>query len=233
MTEVVTIGNATLYCGDCRDVLPTLGRFDAVITDPPYGIALRNNDVDGHRRAGAYDILGDTDQADGLQVLDLFQSETVIAFASPFKPWPGKWRNLIVWDKGGAVGGGGDISTCLKRSWELIQVARNGRMNGSRAESVWRFPIAPADTVDHICAKPVALMWTLIERFTDAGSAIVDPFMGSGSTGVAAIQLGRTFTGIERERKYFDIACSRIERAQAQGQMFPPEQAKQVQESLV
>ena len=231
MTNVV-IGDAVLYLGDCMDILPTLGKVDCVITDPPYGIALKNNDVDGHRRVGGYEVLGDADQTVGLQVLERFQRETVVAFSSPFKPWPGTWRNLIVWDKGGAVGGGGDISTCLKRSWELIQVARNGAMNGARVESVWRFPITPADTADHICAKPVSLMYALAERFTHHQQTILDPFMGSGTTGVAAIQLGRKFIGIERESKYFDIACKRIEQAVAQGQLFAPEQPKAEQMEL-
>ena len=62
---------------------------------------------------------------------------------------------------------------------------------------------------------------------------ILDPFMGSGTTGVACVQLGRKFTGIERERKYFDIACERISRAQAQGQLIPHEAPKQTQEALI
>lgn len=68
-----------------------------------------------------------------------------------------------------------------------------------------------------------------------AGTAeiIIDPFMGSGSTGVAALQLGRQFIGIERDERYFDIACKRIERAVAQGQLFAPEPVKQVQDSLL
>jgi len=231
--EKVIIGNATLYHGDCMDVLPTLDKVDSVITDPPYGIALKNNDIDGHRRAGGYEVLGDLDQTVGIQALEMFKREVVIAFASPFKPWPGVWRNLIVWDKGGAVGGGGDISTCLKRSWELIQVARNGKMNGARAESVWHFPITPADTADHICAKPVSLMCALIERFTHHKQTILDPFMGSGTTGVAAMQMGRSFVGIEREQKYFDIACQRIEQAQKQADFFIAPAVKQEQQPLI
>jgi site-specific DNA-methyltransferase (adenine-specific) len=84
----------------------------------------------------------------------------------------------------------------------------------------------------HPTMKPLAVMLWCIEQ---AGNpqTILDPFMGSGTTGVACAQLGRTFIGIERERKYFDIACSRIERAQAQGQMFPPEPVKQVQETFL
>ena len=77
----------------------------------------------------------------------------------------------------------------------------------------------------HPTQKPVALMaWCL--SFAPDAQTVLDPFMGSGTTGVACKQLGKAFTGIERERRYFDIACQRIARAQAQGQMFPSEPAR-------
>lgn len=214
------IGNAELWLGDCRDILPTLPRVDAVVTDPPYGIGLRNGDVDGHRTPRSFNVAGDHDQSAGIAVLAWAEREGLptIAFASPWKPWPGQWRNLIVWDKGGAVGGGGDIRTCLKRSWELVQVTRNRAVYGPRDVSVWRHPITGADTADHICAKPVQLMERLLRVFTMG--AIVDPFMGSGTTGVACANLGRRFIGVELERKYFDIACRRIEDAQRQGRLI-------------
>lgn len=218
--RIETIGSATLYLGDCREILPTLPKVDAVITDPPYGIALRNGDVDGHRSARRFNVVGDDDQSVGMSVLDWAESMKLptIAFSSPWLPWPGRWRNLIAWDKGGAVGGGGDISTCLKRTWELVQVTRNGTMDGPRAESIWRYPITPADTAEHICAKPVALMERLVRVFTTG--IVLDPFMGSGSTGVACTNLGRDFIGCEIEPHYFDIACRRIEDAQRQGRLI-------------
>jgi len=84
----------------------------------------------------------------------------------------------------------------------------------------------------HPTQKPIEVMKWVIDLCPKA-ETILDPFMGSGTTGVAAIQLGRKFIGIEREPKYFEIACKRIERAVAQGQLFAPEQAKQVQEALL
>lgn len=225
MNAPVIIGDATLYLGDCLEILPTLdkGSIDAVVTDPPYGVGLRNGDVDGHRSDRWDSIIGDQNQEAGIAVLTWAEAVCVptIAFSSPWKPWPGAWRNLIVWDKGDAVGGGGDIATCLKRTWELIHVARNRKMRGARIGSVWRYPITPQAVVVHICAKPVALMSALIDRFTDG--AIIDPFMGSGSTGVACVTSGRKFVGIEIEERYFDIACRRIEAAQRQARMeFAP-----------
>jgi site-specific DNA-methyltransferase (adenine-specific) len=186
-----------------------------VLVDPPYGIGLRNGDVDGHRSDRWGSIEGDEDGSLGVAVLEWARSErrTVATFASPWKPWPGQWRNLIVWDKGGAVGGGGDIATCLKRSWELVQVWNPEPIAGPRAESVWRVPIVPADTEDHICAKPVALLARLIEVFTPPGCVVLDPTCGSGTTGVAAIKTGRRFIGIEIDPGYADIARRRIREA--------------------
>jgi DNA modification methylase len=207
-----------LIRGDCLEVLPTLTGIDALVTDPPYGVALKNHDIGGTGKNRHYHIPGD-DTADAtLQVLlwaELHALPTIV-FASPWKPWPGKWRNLIVWDKGGAVGGGGDPATCLKRSWELIQVARNKAMNGKRAESVWRFVTTPSISQQHIAAKPVKLMQSLILRFTLPNDTILDPFMGSGSTGVACIKMGRNFIGIETDPTYFAIAQKRISEAAAQ-----------------
>ena len=133
-----------------------------------------------------------------------------VIFASPFAPWRGSWRNLIAWDKGGAVGGGGDISTCLKRSWELIQIARNVPMNGQRDESVWRHVVVPDDSAFHVCAKPIGLMMRLIARFTSQNDTIFDPFAGSGSTLIAAADLNRKAIGIEIEERYCEIAARRL-----------------------
>lgn len=204
----------SLYLGDCRDILPGLSG-DAVITDPPYGISLRNGDVDGHRAARSFEVAGDTSQEIGV-FIDRWGSSNnlpTIMFSSPWFPWPGYWRNLIVWNKGGGVGGGGDITTCLKRTWELIQVTRNKKMNGPRDESVWTHPIGPAATRDHICAKPVDLMCRLVARFTNPGDVVIDPCMGSGSTGEACILLARGFIGIECDPSHFETARKRIDRA--------------------
>ena len=223
MDGEVTQVDVKLILGDCLEVLKDLpaGSVDAVVTDPPYGIGLSNNDRDGHRRASPYTVAGDSDALAGNAILLWAEAAGIVTvtFASPWRPWSGNWRNLIVWDKGGAVGGGGDIGTCLKRSWELVQVARNGAMSGARAESVWRFPITPRDTAEHICAKPVALLAALITRFVPEDATVLDPFMGSGTTGVACVQTGRNFIGIEIDPTYYAIAERRIAEAQQQLRM--------------
>jgi hypothetical protein len=201
----------TIYHGDCREVLPSLGVV-AIVSDPPYGVSLRNGDVDGHRSNRWDSIAGDEDGSVGEWAINHARSiaaPVVAVFASPWKPWPGRWRNQIVWDKGGAVGGGGDIATCLKRSWELLQVWNADPFRGPRAESVWRYPIMPADTELHIAAKPVALMVRVIDTFVGA-RAVIDPFAGSGSTLIAARLLGVSATGIEIDERYCEIAAQRL-----------------------
>lgn len=209
MFREVVIGPCRLINADCMDVLPRDVSQINIVTDPPYGISLRNGDVDGHRSPRSFDVIGDESMESGKLLLEWAESRGIptIAFSSPWKPWSGKWRNLIAWDKGGAVGGGGDIATCLKRSWELIATARTGPLLTGRMESVWRFPMTPADTADHICAKPVPLMRQLIEMFVSAESIVFDPFMGSGSTIVAAIETGRKAIGVEIDKRHFETSC--------------------------
>ena len=234
--ERVQIGNAELWLGDCREVLPLLvGVVDAVVTDPPYGIALANNGMlDGRRRAADYTIAGDSCQAAGRHVLDWARAlgMPILFFASPRRPWPGEWRNWLVWDKGGAVGGGGDVRTCWKQSWELIQITNNGPLRGPRDASVIRCPVTPADSRLHSCQKPEELMAYLLNKL--GPERPLDPFMGSGSTGVACVQYGRKFIGIEIDKAHFETACRRIDDAQRQLPLIQREHPRElVQEGVL
>ena len=198
----------TIYHADCRDILPLLepGSVDLVLTDPPYGIGLKENGRHGYN----WNIVGDANQEIGQIVLGWAASRDVatVTFAAPRKPWPGEWRQLLVWDKGGAVGGGGDIETCWKFSWELIQVARTGILNGRRDEAVLRFPVGQRNYHDHPAQKPVELVQYLLGKV--GGTTILDPFMGSGTTLRAAKDLGRKAIGIEIEERYCEIAVKRL-----------------------
>jgi DNA modification methylase len=217
--ETVTIGACTLICGDCRDLLPTLGAVDCVITDPPYGKGLANHSPgDGTRSPLPYTIRGDDSQEAGLAALAWASARGLptLAFASPMRPWPGQWRQWLVWDKGAKYGGGGDMRTCWKQSWELLQVARNKPLHGPRDEGVLRFAPVPLGAYVHPAEKPLALMRYLVHKLTQPGDVVVDPFLGSGTTAIACLQLGRACIGIEVEPAVFALACQQVREAAQQ-----------------
>ena len=206
--------------GDCLDVLRAMpdGRVDAVVTDPPYGIALSSH---GTWFRGMTTIAGDESTAIGQKVIDQCHSRQwpVLAFASPLKPWRGDWRQALVWNKGGAVGIGGDRATCWKQSWELIQVGRLfPEVYGDRDEAVLEFPISPSLSRHHPAAKCSRLMRYLVRKLTRPGDTIIDPFAGSGTTGVAAIAEGRKAILIEKEPKYAAICRRRVAEAMGLGE---------------
>jgi site-specific DNA-methyltransferase (adenine-specific) len=240
----VKIGNATLYLGDCMDILPTLDKVDAVITDPPYGIDIAKSSTVGAtgkngkgRAVGAsyatnYGV-SDWDSAG----MSAAQWELIKVAAPAYVVWGGNHlagvlggsAGLLVWDKK-CQNGWDDTFSEIEIAFTNIYTRAKGFRH------LWagalRASEPSANVRQHPTQKPIALMVWCIEQ---AGNpqTILDPFMGSGTTGVAAIQLGRKFIGIEREPKYFDIACQRIEQAVAQGQLFAPEPMKQVQETLM
>lgn len=199
------IGRATLYLGDCRDVLPTLGKVDAVVTDPPYGIGITKSNRLAISRGMGGMFWDDEKPAPEL-------IERIVAMAPVAILWGGNYfrlpetRCVLVWDKQNDER---DFSD-LEMAWTNIDaVARIFRMR----------PMNMDGGKVHPTQKPIALMRWCIAKLA-APQTILDPFMGSGSTGVAAVQMGRDFIGIEREPKYFDIACRRIEEAQRQGDLF-------------
>lgn len=215
MSRVEIIGRATLYLGDAREILPGLGKVDAVVTDPPYGIAHSSNY--GASWQGTQ-IAGDSDTSVRDAVLADF--ENVAAFGSWKTPPIAGTKGCLVWDKGPAFGMG-DLSFPWKGSWELIYI--RGRIwKGKRDEGVLKGHIQVSWESKGRChphQKPVSLMEHIVGKLP-ADATILDPFMGSGTTGFAAVQMGRQFIGIEREERYFDIACKRIEDAQRQGNLF-------------
>lgn len=228
----VIIGDATLYLGDCMDVLPTLPKVDAVITDPPYGINLSNHDATGKFRAKRDWTIANDDSLQAAELIYGWAAEheiTLLMFCSPDLPIPGDWRNRLVWHKPG-LGMGGDPYKCWRRDWELILVRGNGELIGGRDSAVLSYEIRPSEFL-HPCQKPVSLMAYLLKKL--GSSSVLDPFMGSGTTGVACVQMGRKFIGIEREQRYFDVACERIENACRQPRLIADEPQTQVQESLI
>lgn len=207
-----------LYRGDCRKLLASLERVDAVVTDPPYGIAYRNrrSDIRPHIQF-AGPIVGDGSADVGQGVIDACfeRGWPVCTFAGRNHPWRGPWRQSLIWDKGPSVGGGGDRATCWKFTWEFIQVGGFGKLNGRRDSAVLRFAVGQSSYRLHPTPKPVDLLCYLIEKLTRPGELILDPFMGAGSTGVAAARTGRRFVGIEIDAGYFAAAAARITAASA------------------
>ena len=207
MSRVETIGRATLYLGDCRDILPTLGKVDAVVTDPPYGIRADENPVRGSQK---HEKLGwDTERPPP----EVFAQ--ILAAAPHAVIWGGNYfadllpptMRWLVWDK---MQGDFSLADC-EFAWTSEQ----------KAARIFRYSRGAAlqDGKEHPTQKPIALMKWCIDMLPKANS-VLDCFLGSGTTGVAAVQMGRDFIGIEREERYFDIACRRIEQAQRQGDLF-------------
>jgi site-specific DNA-methyltransferase (adenine-specific) len=224
VTNPVVIGNTTLYLGDCLEILPTLPKVDAVITDPPYGIGKdgQQKTTGGHGGRKAYEFLGWDADRPAKPLFDLLLAAADVHviwggnYFADFLPATGKW---LVWDKGQRIN---------QSDGELAYTSLNGAL---RICVINRVELM-TDGAEHPTQKPVRLMEWSIEQIGRPGT-VLDPFMGSGSTGVAAIRMGASFIGIEREPRYFDIACRRIEQAQAQAQLFEPEQPKPEQASLL
>lgn len=208
----VEIGNATLYCGDSREILPTIGEIDAVVTDPPYGIGADKAASKNNGKWG-WTYYGETDWDNKRPPREIF--EMMLAQSKHQIIWGGNYftdflpptMQWLVWDKG-------------QRNFSLAD-CEFAWSSQQKAARIFTLPRAKAlqDGKVHPTQKSVELMkWCL--GFVKDATTICDPFMGSGTTGVAAVQMGRKFVGIEREQKYFDIACERIEVAASQTSLF-------------
>lgn len=270
------IGNATLYFGDCREVLPSLAPVDAVITDPPYGIGKAAWDeafplwifetVAGHAPTlafmpGVWNLLKCPDQVgrhryvwtlsarlvNGMTrgaigfgnwiPLVLYSSVDEAAWCAKFKEWCDA-NAVTKADLDAAAGtsdmGGWWASNLPHRSqipapeqWAKLKAAfsppdefdRDVHAALHMQETDSRdFAVGGEPKVDHPSPKPLNVMSWFVWR--TPGTVILDPFMGSGTTGIAALRLGRSFVGVEIHEPYFEIACERIENAQRQERLF-------------
>lgn len=246
MTRVEQIGDATLYLGDCREVLPGLGKVDHVISDPPYG------DADTHARHLSGVILRNGEPAGQVLGFGGIDETECVALA---RQWVGiaarwcvftcEWKFIHALDDVGILvrfgiwrkpdGAPQFTGDRPGTGWEAVAICHRGgrkRWNGGGRHGFWTVPKSE-NTSGHPTGKPVALFQSFVDDFTDAGETILDPFMGSGTTGVACARLGRSFIGIELEPRYFDIACRRIEEAYRQPRLFAEPARKAVQESLL
>lgn len=210
-----------LYLGDCREILPTLGVVDAVITDPPYGIGWsKRSKWGGSNLAQTKDY--------GIQEWDCTppSKETIDALRG-MSQWQiffgGNYFELpptpcwLVWDKETGDNHFADAElawTNLKGAVRLIRYRWAGMLRENNETRG-----------DHPTQKAVGVMEWAISKLPEPSSTILDPFMGSGTTGVAAVRLNRKFIGIERESQYFDIAQRRIEAAMEETSLLDYAQA--------
>ena len=228
-----------IWLGDCRDVLPLIGRVDAVVTDPPYGVGVKYGLSYDDGRKDYWEWLRER--------IGLARSHAdVVVFthrvAALKEITDADW--VAVWNKPGAFGARVGNS-CVLPHWEpifLYGIHRAGTQSSYTADVI-TFNPEPANAgivgigrekwdgefTSHPCPKPVGLYSHFIKTFGQNADCICDPFMGSGTTGVASVKLGRRFIGIEIEPKYFDIARRRISEALKQPDLFiePPKVAKQ------
>lgn len=239
--EKIVIGNAELYLGDCLEILPTLPKVDAVITDPPFSSGAR---TDAGKSVRGAMVRGAKWQVDwfshdnlathgflylmrlvGMELQKACNTPATGHFFIDWRMFPNLYgaleasgwvvKNTVVWDKQ-HFGMGANY----RNQHEFIIYAEKGDVDfGTHSVgNVIRF--AREESINHPTEKPVGLIEKIVSAVTKDEQTVLDHFMGSGTTGVACMNLGRKFIGIEIEKKYFDIACERIDQVQRQGRMF-------------
>lgn len=215
MSRIEHIGDATLYLGDCRDIMPTLPKVDLVLTDPPYGLGEAAGKNKSRTNLAVAKDYGN-DQWDNAPIDDELLSMTIAAGRNAII-FGGNYFNVppspcwLVWDKENSA----DFADA-ELAWTNLQKAV--RLKRYMWNGMLRANNEPRG--DHPTQKPIGVMQWALDLAPKTTSTVADPFMGSGTTGVACANLGKTFIGIEREQKYFDIACRRIEDAYRQQRLF-------------
>lgn len=242
--QVEQIGDATLYLGDCLEILPSLGPVGHVITDPPYeaimhaakASAARRLRTDGREEIKPLDFaaIDPIREQVARLVADICQGwalyfcapEGVGRWADVINATPAKYKRACVWIKpdstpqlngqGPAMGAENFVAAWCG--------AGHARWNAGGKRGVYTHCTNPPDRDGaHPTEKPWRLMAELLGDFTGDGDLICDPFMGSGSTGVACARMGRRFVGIEINQTYFDAACRRLEQVQRQPDLLLPQ----------
>lgn len=253
MNAPVIIGNATLYQGNCLDIMPTLGMVDHIICDPPYESSLHANakTFSNLRKDGKGELKPiDFDAIDDIRAPFVAASSGIcqgwfIAFCTVEGVWqwaehinasPMKYKRACVWVKpdstpqlnGQGPAQGAENFVC---AWAGTGHAK---WNAGGKRGVYTHLVNnPERTGLHPTEKPVSLMAELLADFTNAGQTILDPFMGSGTTGVAAVRFGRKFIGIEQNQEYFDLACKRLAAAQSGAKGFTRQTRDERQSDLL
>lgn len=228
------IGDCRLILGDSLDVLPLLSGVDTVVTDPPYGV---NLGVDGPTSIGktCYDEFQDTPEyVKGVcvNVIELSRSLFNRVVLTPGN------RNCFSYPQPDEIGaifnpaGAGFSRWGFTTSQPILYYGKDPHSPKKKPQALYSTELSEKN--GHPCPKPIKLMKWLVERASLPGEVVLDPFMGSGTTGVACLALGRKFIGVEISEPYFNIACERIRKAYAQPDMFvaQPERTEPVQEQM-
>jgi DNA modification methylase len=227
VSRIEHIGDCTLYLGDCRDILPTLGKVDAVVTDPPYGIGEDGGDKNrrrGYKALVVHERLAWDSERPARDIFDAIRaisSDQIIWGGNYFADYLPPSMGWLYWDKrmGGDFSDGELAWTSQRRAVRDFSKSPFAGLSGGHDR-------------EHPTQKPVALMeWCV--GFLPRARTILDPFAGSGTTGVACVNMGRAFIGIEREPSYFDIACRRIAEAYRQPRLFAEPVSKPKQEAML
>lgn len=233
MVEPVIIGSCELYLGDCRELLPSL-KADALVTDPPYGIgvdkAMAKVGGTQYGKAAApkshYEASGWDDAPPNSDVLLMMRAAapSQIIFGGNYFHLPPA-RCWLVWDK---ENGNNDFADCELAWTNLNKPVR-------RIDWMWNGMLRRGgeERNGHPTQKPLEVMRWCIGQLPESVNSILDPYMGSGTTGVAAVKLGKSFIGIEREPKYFEIARRRIEQAYSDPDLFIERPASPKQEAML
>ncbi len=209
------IGPHTLYLGDCREILPTLGRVDAVVTDPPYGTQVTDWDTPISNETVA--LIAEK----ALHYSVWFYSNTRLASLLTALRAADRDTWVAVWHKSNSVG----FERRFAPQWVPIVIAYQGNPP-FWGKDLCYCPIK-IQSIDHPTPKQLGVTkWCVLRS---SAQTILDPFMGSGTTGVACVKLGRKFIGIEIDEDYFNIACKRIEEAMRQPDLFVEQPAKSEQ----
>jgi DNA modification methylase len=248
------IGDCRLILGDCRDILPTLGPVDAVITDPPYSVSVKGS-KQGKGASGTRSLdffAGDDDWAAMTALVTEALTASVASEPKTFVAWCGHRQigpltamlesvgystRLIFWRKRCPPPSTPDAAFTSAVE-QAVYAYRSGRVwrGGQTAANIFdadSYRFGQPGKVDHPTQKPLSLIEWNTDCLTLPGQTVLDPFMGSGTTGVACARSDRSFIGIELEQRFFDIACRRIEEAYKQPRLFAEPVAKPVQTSLL
>jgi DNA modification methylase len=236
--EPVIIGRATLYNADCRDVLPAIRGADLVCTDPPYLVSkggyASNLQLEGGFGGWMKDYgnQGDIVECnlefsewmplvfaalkDRAQAYFMSNGRNVKTMQSAAEDAGFRFHTLLVWDKRAAL-----PNKYYQNVTEFGLFMFKGKartINDPASKNL--VSIFQRDETPHPTEKPVELMRYWVGNSSQAGNTVLDPFMGSGTTGVASLQAGRCFIGIEKDERFFAMACKRVEQAQRQGSLF-------------